>query len=162
MPLVFSNTLSGKKEEFAAIAPPRVGVYHCGPTVYDFVHIGNWRAFVFADLVRRVLEFNGFSVTQVMNITDVGHLVGDGDEGEDKMTMALRREGKPLTLDAMRELASKYADAFEAEMALLNIKHPDTLPRASDHIPEDIEIIAGLLKKDIAYRTTDGIYFDIS
>src|SRR5581483_8623739 len=104
------NTLTGKKELFKSLhgpflgifGKPKVGMYHCGPTVYDYVHIGNLRAAVFADTVRRLFEADGYDVKQVMNITDIGHLVSDGDEGEDKMTKALIREGKPLTLESMK------------------------------------------------------------
>src|SRR3989338_2165520 len=97
------NTLSREKEVFSPISKDEVRMYTCGPTVYDYAHIGNLRAYLFADLLRRTLEYAGFKVRQIMNITDVGHLQSDADEGEDKMTLALRREGKPLTTKAMRE-----------------------------------------------------------
>jgi cysteinyl-tRNA synthetase len=96
-------------------------MYNCGPTVYDFAHIGNLSAYVFADTLRRMFEFNGYKVHQVMNITDIGHLVSDGDEGEDKMTKALKRDKKPLTLESMLEVGAKYAAIFVEDIKSLNI-----------------------------------------
>ena len=110
------NTLTGKKEEFKPSNPKMVGVYNCGPTVYNYAHIGNLRAYVFTDILRRTLEWNGYEVNQVMNITDVGQLTSDADEGEDKMTKALKAAGKPLTLDAMKEVAMFYEKAFIANL----------------------------------------------
>ncbi len=156
------NTLTGKKEKFEPIHEKEVGMYNCGPTVYNYAHIGNLRAYVFADTLRRALEYSGFKVNQVINITDIGHLSGDGDEGEDKMTKALKREGKPFTLEAMRELANFYFKAFKEDLNKLNIKEPDHFPFASDHIKEDVSLIEKLTEKDFAYKTSDGIYFDIS
>lgn len=155
------NTLTGKKEDFVPIKAGAVGMYHCGPTVYDYVHIGNLRAFVTADLLRRTFEFNDFKVNQVINITDVG-IGGDNDEGEDKMTKGLQREKKPITLEAMKELGDFYADRFKEQLLLLNIKTPTSLPKASEHIAEDIELIKILEEKGFAYRTNSGIYFDTS
>jgi len=160
--LKLTNSLGKKKEEFISIKPHTVGMYNCGPTVYDYVHIGNLRAYVFADILRRALEFTGYQVNQIMNITDIGHLSGDGDEGEDKMTKGLKREGKPLTLEAMRELSDFYTEKFEQDIEALNIKPPHKLPRASDHIKEEIELIQKLEKKKFIYTTSDGIYFDTS
>ncbi len=154
------NTLSGKKEEFNSITPKKVGIYNCGPTVYNFAHIGNLRAYVFADVLRRTLEYNGYEVNQVMNITDIGHLSSDADDGEDKMTKALKREGKPMTLTAMREVADFYTEKFVADLKALNIKLPKEMPSASDNIEEDIEIIKILEEKGIAYKISDGLYFD--
>jgi cysteinyl-tRNA synthetase len=154
------NSLSKRKEKFEPITPGKIGMYSCGPTVYDYIHIGNLRAFLLSDLVRRVFEYNGFSVKQIMNITDIGHLSSDADDGEDKMTKGLRREGKPITLEAMLALATFYADKFKENLADLNILPPTVLPRASEHIAEDISLIEKLEKKGFAYRTSDGIYFD--
>ena len=112
MPLFLYNTLSRKKEEFKLIKKGEVGMYNCGPTVYNYAHIGNLRAYVFADTLRRALEWNGYKVKQVMNITDVGHLTSDADEGEDKMTKALKKEGLSLTLEAMKEVGEKYTKIF--------------------------------------------------
>lgn len=137
-------------------------MYHCGPTVYDYAHIGNMRSFLLGDLLRRMFELNGYNVTQVMNITDVGQLTDDGDEGEDKMTTALIREGKPKTIEAMRELATFYTDKFVADLQTLNIKIPNELPKATEHLTEEVDMIEKLLEKNIAYKTSDGIYFDTS
>src|SRR3989338_11419052 len=162
--LRFYNTLTGKKEPFSPIDPNKkeVRMYNCGPTVYNYSHIGNLRAYVFAYVLRRTLEYNGYKVKQVMNITDVGHLTSDGDDGDDKMVKALKREGKPFTLEAMREVADFYTKAFKDDLTALNIKIPETLEHASDHIPEDIELVQELEAKGFAYKTSDGMYFDTS
>jgi cysteinyl-tRNA synthetase len=135
-------------------------MYNCGPTVYDRIHIGNFRAFVTPDILRRVFEYNGYEVKQIMNITDVGHLVSDGDEGEDKMTKGLKREGKPITLEAMLELSAKYAEQFLDDLKALNVEPAFKYPRASDHITEDVEIVKLLEEKGYAYKLNDGLYFD--
>lgn len=137
-------------------------MYHCGPTVYDYAHIGNLRSYVFADILRRTCEYNGLTVHQVINITDVGHLVSEGDEGEDKMTKALRREGKPLTIEAMLEVANFYYEKFVEDITSLNIKHPQEFPKASEHIEGDIEIIKKLEEKGFIYTISDGVYFDVT
>lgn len=160
MSLKLYNTLTGKKEVFTPINPQSVGLYTCGPTVYNYAHIGNLRAYVFADVLRRTLEYEGFAVRQVMNITDVGHLTSDGDDGDDKMIKALKREGKPFTFEAMQEIARKYETAFREDLHALNIALPKDMPRASEHISEDIEMVQKLLEKGIAYKTSTGIYFD--
>jgi cysteinyl-tRNA synthetase len=134
-----------------------VGMYTCGPTVYDFQHIGNFRTFLFEDVLKRVLRFNGYRVRHVMNITDVGHLTSDGDVGEDKMEKGSRRTGKSAW-----EIAQLYTDAFLADMAALNIASPTILCRATDHIAEQIAFIADLEGKGYTYATGDGIYFDTS
>lgn len=156
------NTLTGGKEAFRPIEPGRVGLYDCGPTVYDDAHIGNLRSYVFADVLRRTLEYNGYGVKQVINITDVGHLTSDADDGDDKMTKALRRLGKPLTLEAMKEAAAGYESSFKRDLAALNIEAPAVFPRASEHIQEEIELIRALEEKGFAYGTGDGMYFDTS
>ena len=160
--LFLFNTLTQKKEPFNPLRPPHVTMYSCGPTVYDIPHIGNLRAYIMTDVLRRTLEFNGYDVYQVMNVTDVGHLVGDGDSGEDKMTRALKREGKPLTLESMKEVGDFYTKRFLNDIEALNIKPPHKLPKASDHINEDIELILKLEEKGFAYKTSDGVYFDTS
>jgi cysteinyl-tRNA synthetase len=162
MALKFYNTLSREKEIFTPINSPNVGFYSCGPTVYNYAHIGNLRSYVFADIVQKTLESAGYKVKRVMNITDVGHLTSDGDDGEDKMTKGLKREGKPFTLKAMKELAIFYKDRFMEDLVALNVKTPDIIPFASDHIKEDVEIIQKLLEKKYAYKTSDGIYFEIA
>ena len=156
------NTLGKTKQKFVPITPGKIGMYHCGPTVYDYPHIGNLKAYVFADTLRRVFEYNGYEVNQVINITDIGHLSSDGDEGEDKMTKAILREGKPMTLISMREIADFYYTSFKDACKDLNILSATTYPFASDHIKEDVEMISTLLEKDIAYKTSRGIYFDTS
>ncbi len=154
------NTATRAIEDFVPVHAGKVLMYNCGPTVYNYAHVGNLRAYVFADILRRALEAGGLEVKQVINITDVGHLVGDGDEGEDKMTAALKREGKPLTKEAMREVGDIYADAFVRDLDLLNIERPSLMPKASEHIAEDIALITTLLEKGSAYKTKDGVYFD--
>jgi cysteinyl-tRNA synthetase len=134
-----------------------VGVYTCGPTVYDYQHIGNFRTFLFEDLLKRVLRWNGYRVRHVMNITDVGHLTSDADTGEDKMEKGSRRTGMTAW-----EIAQLYTDAFLADMKALNIEDPDVLCRATDHIREQIEFIADIERKGFAYGTADGVYFDTS
>jgi len=160
--LKFFNTLTKEKEDFSPIKGKKVCMYNCGPTVYDDVHIGNLRSFVFADVLRRTLEFNGLKVKQILNITDIGHLSGDGDEGEDKMTRGLKREGKPITLKAMQELAEIYTKRFQNDLKELNIEKPTKMPRASSHIKEDVKLIKKLEQKGFTYKTSAGIYFDTS
>ncbi len=155
--LTFFNTLSRKKEVFAPLTDDTVTMYNCGPTVYNFVHIGNLRAFIFADILRRVLEYNNYSVKQIMNITDVGHLVSDADEGEDKMEKGARREGK-----SAQDIAEFYTNAFFADIEKLNIKKAWEYPKATDHIAEQIALIQKLEEKGYTYMITDGIYFDTS
>lgn len=160
MEITLFNTLSKRKEIFKPITAHHVSMYHCGPTVYNFVHIGNLRAFIAADILRRVFEFNEYEVKQVMNITDIGHLQSDEDEGEDKMTLALKREGKELNLKSMRAVADHFYDAFRSDTARVSILPAQVYPFASDHILEDIEFIQKLIEKGHAYKGTDGIYFD--
>ena len=156
----FYNSRSKKKEDFAPLRKGAVSMYHCGPTVYDYAHIGNFRAYILADLLRRSFEHAGLQTRQVMNITDVGHLSSDADEGEDKMTTALKREGKELTLENMKALADFYAARFVEDLQRLNIEKPHEMPRASEHIAAQISLIKRLEEKGLAYRTSDGLYFD--
>lgn len=151
------NTLTRKKEELKTIEEGKVKIYSCGPTVYDFPHIGNLRAFIFADTLRRSLEFLDLEVQHVMNITDVGHLVSDEDEGEDKMEKAAKREKKDPF-----EIARYYEDIFKENLKELKIKTPSNMPRATEHIKEQIEMIEKLFQNGYAYITDDGIYFDVS
>lgn len=162
MSIKFFNTLTREKEEFVPIVENTVGMYSCGPTVYDYAHIGNLRSYVFADILRKTLKYNNFNVTQVMNITDIGHLASDADSGDDKMTKGLLREGKELNLKNMRELAEFYTKKFKDDLKNLNIDMPDVFCFASDYIKENIELIQKLEQKDFTYKTSDGIYFDIS
>lgn len=160
-PLRFFNTLTGTQEVFEPLSGREVKMYNCGPTVYDYVHIGNLRSYVFADTIRRVLDHWGYSVKQVINITDFGHLVSDGDEGEDKMTKGLKREGMALTLPNMRTLAERYTESFISDLEAMGVRTKNiTFPRASDYIPEQVALIQTLEQKGYAYRTKDGVYFD--
>ncbi len=151
------NTLNRREEELKPIKQGSVGLYSCGPTVYAFAHIGNLRAYIFVDVLRRTLELNNVKVKHVMNITDVGHLVGDADEGEDKMIVAMRREGKSAW-----DIAEFYTQAFLADMEKLQVMEPDVMPRATAHIAQQIEMIQSLEKNGFTYRTSDGVYFDTS
>ena len=156
MQLRFYNTFTRKKEDFVPVKPHQAGIYSCGPTVYKYAHIGNLRAYVFMDELRRVLEYNGYKVKSVMNITDVGHLVSDADDGEDKMSKSAHETGKtPL------EIASFYTDQFMKDIDALNIKRPTVCPKATDNIPEMIAVVQSLLDKGYAYETEDGIYFSV-
>jgi cysteinyl-tRNA synthetase len=137
--------------------PGEVRLYTCGPTVYNFQHIGNFRTFIFEDILKRVLLYDGFEVKHVMNITDVGHLTSDADEGEDKMIKAMRREGKTPW-----DIARFYTDIFLRDMDSLNIIRPNPITPATEHIPEMIALIECLMEKGHAYRISDGVYFDVA
>ena len=150
------NTLTRKKEIFEPIKQGQVGMYSCGPTVYKPAHIGNLRAYVFMDELRRIFEYCGYKVKSVMNITDVGHLVSDADDGDDKMSKSARESGKdPLAI------ASEITSRFMADIDSLNIKRPTVCPKATDNIPEMIAVVQALLDKGYAYQTEDGIYFSV-
>ncbi|SFL88994.1 cysteine--tRNA ligase [Rugamonas rubra] len=157
MALHLYDTYTRTQRELHAIEPGRIGLYACGPTVYDYAHIGNLRTYIFVDLLRRALEYEGFQVNHVMNITDVGHLTSDADSGDDKMEKGSRRTGKSAW-----DVAEEYTRAFKEDLALLNIRAPATWCRATSHIAEQIEFIADLERKGYTYRTADGIYFDTS
>ena len=151
------NTLDREKEEFTPLQGNLVRMYSCGPTVYSYAHIGNMRTYIFMDLLRRSLRYCGYKVKGVMNITDVGHLLSDGDEGEDKMQKAARKEGKTPW-----EIAAFYTEAFFKDIDALNVGRPEIIAKATEHIPEMIEFVKGLMEKGYAYEISDGIYFDIS
>ena len=151
------DTYTRKKRKFVPIEKGKVGIYCCGPTVYNYAHIGNLRTYVFEDVLRRVLEYNGFEVKHVMNITDVGHLTSDADTGEDKIEVGARREGKSAW-----EIADFYTKAFFRDIERLNILKPKIVCKATDHINEMIELIKKLEEKNYTYRTSDGIYYDTS
>lgn len=157
MPLRLYDTYTRQLCEFAPLHPPTVGLYACGLTVYDYAHIGNLRTYIFEDILRRVLEFNGFPVTHVQNITDVGHLVSDADTGEDKMEKGSRRAGKSAW-----EIAELYTQIFKDDLHALNILHPTIWCKATDHIGEQIALIQCLEAQDYTYLTDDGVYFDTS
>jgi len=157
MALKIYNTLTNSKEEFKPIKDNIVGLYTCGPTVYNYAHIGNLRTYIFEDILRRVLEYNGYRINHAMNITDVGHLVGDGDGGEDKLEIGAKRENKsPL------EIAKFYEEKFFQDLKDLNILSPFSVAKATDTIKEQIEIIKILMDKGIAYQTSLAIYFDVT
>lgn len=152
------NTKSRSKETFIPIHKGEVHMYHCGPTVYNYAHIGNLRAYVFADILRRTFEWGGYKVMQVINITDVGHLVSDGDDGEDKMQKGARREGKSAW-----DIAKFYEAEYKKDLQMLNIRTEGTrFPRATEYIQEQIKLIQELEAKGYTYKTSDGIYFDTS
>ncbi len=155
MQLYLYNSLTRTKELFTPIETGRVGLYTCGPTVYNYAHIGNLRTYIFEDVLKRVLDYNGYDVKHVMNITDVGHLTGDRDMGHDKLEEGARREGKTAW-----EIAAYYTEAFRKDMAHLNIQEPSIWCKATDTIPEQIDLIRTLEDKGFTYRTGDGIYFD--
>ena len=151
------NTLSRKAEEFEPINPPKVSFYQCGPTVYWTQHIGNMRAMVLADLIRRTLDYCDYEVSFARNYTDVGHLSSDEDEGEDKLEKGAKREG--LTPE---EIADKYIKQFEADTAALNCLEPDFKPRATEYIEPMAEMVQELIDKGFAYATDLAIYFDVT
>ncbi len=157
MELSFYNTLSKEKEKFVPIEKNKVRMYSCGPTVYSYAHIGNFRTYVFVDTLRRVIKYNGFELKHVMNITDVGHLESDADEGEDKMEKAARKENRDPY-----EIAKFYTDAFLKDMDRLNIQRPEIITKATDNIEQMIEYVQEIIKNGYAYETSKGIYFDIS
>jgi cysteinyl-tRNA synthetase len=151
------NTATRSLQEFHPLNEKLVGLYTCGPTVYWTAHIGNLRTYVFEDILLRTLEMEGYAVKRVMNITDVGHLTSDEDEGDDKMEVAAKREGKSAT-----EIAEYYTQRFVEDAATLNIRLPQApyFCKATEHIPEQIALIQELEKKGFTYQTSDGIYFD--
>ena len=155
--LVLYNSLTRSKAEFKPIKPGEVGLYTCGPTVYNYAHIGNLRTYIFEDILKRVLLYNGFRVKHIMNITDVGHLTGDRDMGEDKMEKGAQREGKTAW-----DIAEYYTRAFKKDIAHLNIREPDIWVKATDTIDAQIELVKTLEQKGYTYRTSDGVYFDTS
>jgi cysteinyl-tRNA synthetase len=157
MDLFLYNSLSRKKEVFRPLKSGRVGLYTCGPTVYNHAHIGNLRTYLFEDILKRVLIYNGYKVKHVMNITDVGHLTGDRDMGEDKMEQGAKREGKNAW-----EIATFYTKAFKKDLNALNILEPTIWCKATDTIAQQIALIETLEQKGYTYRTNDGIYFDTS
>ena len=157
MDIFFYNTLTKKKELFKSLEPKKVKMYSCGPTVYKDATIGNMRTNLFQDTLRRVLEYNGYEVKQVMNITEVGHLVSDGDEGEDKMLKSAREEHKtPM------EIAEYYTKLFFKDLERLNVEIPEVICKATDHIEEMLEMVQKIIENGYAYETSTAIYFDVS
>ncbi|MBX4188515.1 cysteine--tRNA ligase [Candidatus Saccharibacteria bacterium] len=160
----FHNTLSREVEELKPLSGKEIKLYTCGPTVYDYAHIGNLRSFVFDDTLRRALEYGGYEVKHVMNITDVGHLSDDADEGDDKLEKGAKRESKTVW-----EVSDYYIGQFLSDMAALNILQPNgyrneqgNYARATDFIDKQIEIVKILIEKGFAYTTEQAIYFDVT
>jgi len=151
------NTLTRKKEEFKPLIGNEIRMYSCGPTVYNFAHIGNFRAYIFMDNLRRMLKYNGYTLRHVMNITDVGHLESDADEGEDKMQKAARRENKDPY-----EIAEYYTSIFMRDMERLCIDKPEIIAKATEHIGDMEEFVKELVENGYVYETSKGLYFDIS
>ncbi len=151
------NSATHKKEEFKTHTPGHVEMYTCGPTVYHFAHIGNLRSYIMEDVLEKYLRYAGYSVNRVMNITDVGHLTSDADEGEDKMVKGAKREHKTVL-----EIAQYYTDAFFEDCRKLNIKRPDVVQPATGCIEEFIQMVSGLLEKGYAYVAGGNVYFDTS
>lgn len=151
------NTLTRNKEDFKPIREGKVSMYSCGPTVYNYAHIGNLRTYIFMDIFRRVLRYDGYKIKGVMNITDVGHLMSDADDGEDKMAKASREQKKtPL------EIAQFYTSVFFEDLSKLNIGRPEVIAKATEHIQDMISYVSQLVDKGYGYEIDDGIYFDIS
>ncbi|MBT3642622.1 cysteine--tRNA ligase [archaeon] len=157
MKLKLYNTLTHKKETFKPINPKEVKIYTCGPTVYWFAHVGNFRSYIFSDLLKRVLLYNEYKVKHIINVTDVGHLTSDADEGTDKLESAAAKENKTAT-----EVAKYYFNVFKHDFSKLDLLEPDAWPRATQHIKAQIMMIQSLEKKGYTYKTSDGIYFDTS
>ena len=157
MVLKLYNTLTRKKEVFKPIKKGSVGLYGCGPTVYWYQHIGNLRRYVFEDILLRVLEYNGYKVKHIINVTDVGHLTSDADEGEDKVEAAAKKEGKTA-----KQITKHYFDAFQEDLEKINFTQPDKWTWATEHIKDQIEMIKSLEEKGFIYGVSDGIYFDTS
>ena len=155
--IFLTNTLTHKKEKFTLINPPKVGMYTCGMTVYDYAHIGHGRKYVTDDILKRVLTVNGYEVEHVQNVTDVGHLVSDADEGEDKLEKGAAKQGKTVW-----EVAEFFTNNFYESMDKLNIEKPNFICKATDHIKEQIELVQKLMDKEFAYDTPEAVYFDIS
>ncbi len=157
MALQLYNTLGRKKEKFIPIQEGKCGFYGCGPTVYNYAHIGNLRAYVFLDILDRSLRFLGFDINHVMNITDIGHLTGDSDDGEDKMLNTAKERGQSVL-----EVASFYTEAFFNDIDALNIRRPDVVCKATDHIEDMINLVKKLEEKGHTYMAGGNLYFDIS
>jgi len=155
--IYLTNSLTRKKEKFVAICPPEVKMYSCGMTVYDYAHIGHGRKYVIDDLLRRMLQVNGYKVNHVQNVTDVGHLTSDADEGEDKLEKGAKKQGKTVW-----EVAEFFTKHFYDSMDKLNILRPTTIAKATDNIPEQIKLVEKLIQNGHAYDTAEAVYFDVS
>lgn len=151
------NTLSHQKEDFIPINKEEIKMYSCGPTVYSYAHIGNFRTYIFVDSLRRMFKYNGYRMKHVMNITDVGHLTSDADTGEDKMVKAAKKEGKNPY-----EIADFYTNVFFSDMKKLNIDQAEIITKATDNIPQMIDMVQEIIQNGYGYETSKGIYFDVS
>ena len=160
--IILFNTLGREKQKFIPLKKGRVSLYTCGPTAYWYAHIGNMRSYIFEDILRRTLEYNKLKVKHVMNVTDVGHLTSDGDEGEDKMVKALRREGKPLTLSSVKQVAKFYEKAFFRDVKKLNILMPGKIIQATRCVHDMIKFIEKIEARGYTYKTSVGLTFDTS
>ncbi|MBN1779442.1 MAG: cysteine--tRNA ligase [Candidatus Buchananbacteria bacterium] len=156
------NTLTRQKEEFKPIKPKKLSLYTCGPTVYNYAHIGNLRTYIFEDFLKRTFLYLGYKVKQIENITDVGHLVSDADSGEDKMMKALERENLKPAVSSLMKLADKYTKAFIADTKALNILQPDKYTPATKYIKEMIALIKKIEENGYAYQTDLAVYFDVN
>ncbi len=156
------NTETRMLEVFVPLSKKETKIYSCGPTVYDYAHIGNLRAYVFSDTLKRVLNYNGYEVNHTINLTDFGHLTDDADAGDDKMMKGMRREGMDISLASMRTLSDIYIGYFKDDLKALNILPPTQFSRASDYVKEQIALIKTLEEKGYTYKTSDGVYFDIT
>jgi len=157
MEIYLYNTLTHSKEKFKPIDGKEIKIYSCGPTVYSYAHIGNFRTYVFVDSLRRMFKYNGKNLKHVMNITDVGHLTSDADTGEDKMEKAAKKEGKDPY-----EIANFYTKTFMEDMKKLNIDMPNIISKATENIPEMLQMVKDIIDRGYAYETSKGIYFDVS
>lgn len=151
------NSYSREVEEFVSVKKGKVGMYTCGMTVYDYAHIGHGRKYVYDDILRRVLMFNGYEVNMVQNVTDVGHLSSDGDEGEDKLEKGAKKQNKTVW-----EVARFFEDDFYSQMDSLNIMRPSVVCRATEHVSEQIELVKKLIEKGFAYETPEAVYFEVN
>ena len=160
MTIKLYNSRSREIEEFKSVEEGFVKMYTCGPTAYDYMHIGNLRTAFFSDTLKKMFLISGYKFLHVMNITDFGHIIGDADTGEDKMTIGLKRENLPRTLVGMQTLARKYTGFYLDDLKRLNIAIPEIIPNASEYISEYLEMIKDLTAQNFTYQISDGIYFD--
>ena len=151
------NSLGRRLEEFVPSEPGKVGIYSCGLTVYAYPHVGNMRAYLFTDTLHRLFEWKGYDIRHIINVTDVGHMTSDADEGDDKMAVAARREQR-----TMQEVAEYYTGIFLGDLARLRVIPADVFPRASHHVAEMIEFTTALERGGFTYQIDDGLYFDTS
>ena len=157
-PIFLTNTLGHRLEKFEPLSPPTVRLYSCGPTVYSYVHIGNLRAYLFADTLRRMLEYNGYEVKHVRNVTDVGHLTDETlNQGLDRIEAAARTEGMTPW-----DIAQHYTEVFEQDADTLNLLHPDFEPRATEFVGPMIQLVERLIERGFAYESGGDVYYDVS